>query len=66
MLEDQDLGVAPEHWSALADLAAGNPRVDRTLLASVLGVRGVWFVGQNPQWARLASTLRSRLDGATT
>jgi hypothetical protein len=65
VLEDQDLGAAPEHWTALAALAAGNPRVDRTLLASVLGVRGVWFVGQNPEWSRLASTLRSRLDGAT-
>jgi hypothetical protein len=65
VLDDQDLGAAPEHWSALAALAAGNPRVDRTMLASVLGARGVWFVGQNPEWARLASVLRSRLDGVT-
>ena len=65
VLDDQGLRAAPEHWSALAALAAGNPRVDRTLLASVLGARGVWFVGQNPQWARLASVLRSRLDGVT-
>jgi hypothetical protein len=66
VLTDQGLGVAPEHWSALAALAAGNPRVDRALLAAALGVRGVWFVGQNPQWARLASALRHRLDRGTT
>jgi hypothetical protein len=64
-LVDQGLRVAPEHWTDLAGLAAGNPRVDRALLAAALGVRGVWFVGQNPQWARLASTLRHRRDGAT-
>ena len=32
----------------------------------VLGVRGVWFVGQNPQWARLAAALRNRRTGAAT
>ena len=59
--------VSPRtHWTALATLAAGNPRVDRALLASGLGVRGVWFVGQNPQWARLAAALRSRQAGATS
>jgi hypothetical protein len=66
VLVDQDLVVAPEHWTALATLAAGNPRLDRALLAPALGLRGVWFVGQNPEWARLASTLRSRRDGAAT
>lgn len=65
VLMDQGLGVAPEYWSAVATLAAGNPRVDRALLAATLGVRGVWFVGQNPQWARLASALRHRRDRAT-
>jgi hypothetical protein len=34
------------------------------LLAAALGVRGIWFVEQNPQWSRLATALRSRLAGA--
>jgi hypothetical protein len=60
VLVDQDAAPAAEHWTALAALAAGNPRVDRTLLATALGVRGVWFVAQNPDWARLAAALHSR------
>ena len=66
VLVDQEFLVAPEHWTALAALAAANPRVDRALLAPALGVRGVWFVGQNPQWARLAAALRNRRTGAAT
>jgi hypothetical protein len=54
-------GLAPEHWTAAATLAAGSLRVDRGLLATALGVRGVWFVGQNPQWSRLAVSLQARL-----
>ncbi len=57
--------MAPEHWAAAVTLAAGSPRVDRAALAAALGVRGVWFVGRNPQWSRLAATLRARLDGAS-
>ena len=63
VLVDQHPAAGPEHWTALATLAAANPRVDRALLAAALGVRGVWFVGQNPQWARLAAALRNRLSG---
>jgi hypothetical protein len=62
-LADQEASAAPEHWTALATLAAVHPRLDRALLASALGTRGIWFVGQNPQWARLASALRSRQPG---
>jgi hypothetical protein len=64
VLVDQDIAPAPEHWTALATLAAGNPRLDRALLAAALGPRGLWFVEQNPQWARLATALRNRLAGA--
>jgi hypothetical protein len=63
VLVDQDAAPAPEHWAALATLAAGNPRLDRGLLAAALGVRGVWFVEQNPQWVRLAAALRDRRSG---
>ena len=58
-------GMAAEHWTAAATVAAGSPRVNRELLAAALGVRGVWFVGQNPQWSRLAATLQARLAGAS-
>ena len=53
--------LAPEHWTAAANLAAGGRRVDRPQLARALGERGIWFVGQNPRWARLAATLRAAL-----
>lgn len=66
VLADQQGLVAAEHWTALATLAAANPRVDRALLAATLGLRGVWFVGQNPQWARLAAALRNRTTGAAS
>jgi hypothetical protein len=59
-------GLAAEHWTAAATVAAGSPRVDRELLATALGVRGVWFVRQNPQWSRLAATLQARLPGASS
>jgi hypothetical protein len=48
---------APEHWTDLAALAATRPDLDRGLLASALGAQGVWFVGLNPAWARLAAVL---------
>ena len=66
VLVDQDAVVAAEQWTTVATLAAANPRVDRALLAAALGVRGVWFVGQNPQWARLATALRNRMAGAAS
>lgn len=58
-------GMAAELWAAAAVVAAGSPRVDRSALAAALGVRGVWFVGRNPSWFRLAATLRARLAEAS-
>ncbi len=58
---EQQRTLAPEHWCAAATLAARTTNIDRALLASALGERGVWFVGRNPQWARLAAGLRARL-----
>jgi hypothetical protein len=54
--------VSASYWTPLALLAARTSAVDRTALARAMGERGVWFVAQNPQWARLASTLRAHLN----
>lgn len=66
ILVDAGAGLAVDHWTAAATLAARNPRVDRALLARALGVRGVWFVARNPQWARLATALQARLASEVT
>lgn len=50
-------GVAPQHWAPLASVAARNAELSRPLLGTALGERGRWFLQQNPQWARLVSTL---------
>jgi hypothetical protein len=42
-------------------LAARSPDLDRTALGKAIGDRGVWFVEQNPQWVRLAKSLRSQV-----
>lgn len=63
VLVDLEATLASDHWTAAATVAARNPRVDRALLACALGVRGVWFVAQNPQWARLATALRAAPKG---
>lgn len=47
------------YWTPLAMVAARTTELDRMMLARVLGDRGVWFVEQNPQWARLAKSLQS-------
>jgi hypothetical protein len=49
------------YWTPLAMLAARTTELDRAALAVALGDRGVWFVQQNPDWARLAKTLRPQL-----
>jgi len=59
---EQQRVLAAEHWCAAAHLAARTPKVDRARLAMALGERGVWFVGRNPEWARLAAVLRARLS----
>jgi hypothetical protein len=58
-------GVSAAYWTDLAMLAARSPDVDRTALAKAVGDRGLWFVEQNPQWARLAKSLRSHLQDAS-
>ena len=57
--------VSAAYWTPLAMLAARSPDLDRTTLVNSVGDRGVWFVEQNPQWARLAKSLRSRLRDAS-
>jgi hypothetical protein len=48
------------YWTSLVMLAARSTELDRAALAAALGDQGVWFVQQNPDWARLAKTLRPR------
>jgi hypothetical protein len=55
-------GVSAAYWTALAMVAARSPDLDRTALVKAVGDRGLWFVEQNPQWARLAKSLRSHLQ----
>jgi hypothetical protein len=50
------------YWTPLAMVAARTTELDRSTLAKTLGDRGVWFVEQNPQWARLAKSLRSHRE----
>jgi hypothetical protein len=54
-----DQRVSAAYWSPLAMLAARTTELDRMALAKGLGERGIWFVEQNPQWARLAKSLQS-------
>jgi hypothetical protein len=58
-----DQQAAAAYWTPLAVLAARSPEVDRAALVKAVGDRGVWFVEQNPQWARLAKILRSHQQG---
>lgn len=53
--------TSSSYWTPLVMVAARTAAVDQTVLARAIGERGVWFVAQNPQWARLASSLRSHL-----
>jgi hypothetical protein len=46
------------YWTSLVMVAARTTELDRAALAAALGDRGVWFVQQNPEWARLATGLR--------
>jgi hypothetical protein len=58
--------VAAGYWTPLAMVALRTPQLDRTALAKALGERGVWFIEQNPQWARLAKSLRSPAPGKSS
>ena len=53
--------ASSSYWTPLAMVAARTTAVDQAALARAIGERGVWFVAQNPQWTRLASSLRSNL-----
>jgi hypothetical protein len=48
------------YWTSLVMLAARSTELDRAALAAALGDRGVWFVQQNLDWARLAKGLRAQ------
>jgi hypothetical protein len=45
------------YWTSLVMVAARTTELDQAALAAALGDRGVWFVQQNPEWARLAKGL---------
>jgi hypothetical protein len=53
--------ASSSYWTPLAMVAARTAALDQAALARAMGERGVWFVAQNPQWTRLASSLRSNL-----
>jgi hypothetical protein len=57
--------ASASYWTPIASVAARSTAVDRTALARALGERGVWFVEQNPQWNRLAQSLRSHAPVGT-
>ena len=52
--------ASPSYWTPLAMVAVRTSELDRSALTKALGDRGVWFIDQNPQWARLAKVLRGR------
>jgi hypothetical protein len=56
---DHGQRASAAYWTPMAMVAARTADLDRMLLARVVGDRGVWFIEQNPQWARLAKDLRS-------
>jgi hypothetical protein len=56
----------PEHWQLLADLANASVAYDRLLLARAVGARGIWFLHQNPAWARLAAQVDVAMSEQTT
>jgi hypothetical protein len=57
--------VAAAYWTPLAMVAARSSELDRAALAKAVGDRGVWFIEQNPQWTRLAKSLRSTAQNET-
>jgi hypothetical protein len=60
----RDERASASYWTPLAVVAARTADLDRTALAKAIGDRGIWFVEQNPLWARLAKSLRSQLPDA--
>ena len=58
--------VWPEHWQLLAERATASVAYDRPLLARAMGARGIWFLHQNPAWARLATQVTAARSEETT
>jgi hypothetical protein len=58
--------VWPEHWQLLAGLATASVAYDRLLLARAMGAGGIWFLHQNPAWARLAAQIAAAMSEETT
>lgn len=56
------LGVIPDLWPRLAQLAVRNKEYDRPALLAVLGPRGRWFLTWFPDGARLAAPVEPRPD----
>jgi hypothetical protein len=54
--------ASSSYWTPLATVAARTSGLDRSALAKAIGDRGVWFIEQNPQWARLAKVLLRARD----
>jgi hypothetical protein len=57
---EHDQLAAAAYWTPLAMVAARTTELDRAALAKAVGDRGVWFIEQNPQWTRLAKSLRTQ------
>jgi len=55
---DRGQRASGAYWTSLVMVAARTTGLDRAALAAALGDRGMWFVQQNPEWARLAKGLR--------
>jgi hypothetical protein len=51
--------AAATYWTPLTMVAARGVELDRAALGTAVGERGIWFLEQNPQWARLAQAVRS-------
>jgi hypothetical protein len=49
--------ISPDYWQLLAVLTSEANPYDRSLLGHALGLRGRWFLTQNPRWTRLARQL---------
>jgi hypothetical protein len=58
--------LSASYWTPLAMVAARTVGLDRPALARALGDRGVWFIAQNPQWARLTKGLQSDTNEAVS
>ena len=55
---DRGQRASGAYWTSLVMVAARTTGLDWAALAAAFGDRGVWFVQQNPEWARLAKGLR--------